>query len=84
MGYENEQFISFCKKNGQPIRENIRFDFSFSLHIEVNLAPVEKIFSRVEKEKNYYRLSAEDNFLHLCCHLHKEASDPCGYKIIMN
>ncbi|MDI9216427.1 nucleotidyltransferase family protein [Clostridium tertium] len=53
------------------------FDFCFSLDLDLNNDPVNLMVSRANKENKYGHLSLRpsDFFIHLCCHLYKEATN---------
>lgn len=53
------------------------FDFCFSLDLDLSTEPVELMIFRAEKnsETGYSYLRNSDFFIHLCCHLYKEATN---------
>lgn len=53
------------------------FDFCFSLDLELNYETVDNMISRAKTEKSILskNLCESDFFIHLCCHLYKEATN---------
>lgn len=51
------------------------FDFCFSLDLDLDTSSVEMMISKSEEDlkAGYYSLKNNDFFIHLCCHLYKEA-----------
>lgn len=65
----------FLKASESPYVDFYKFDFSFNLYPKLNVQPVPEMLSRAEYSgQNVYFLRNSDFFIHLCCHLHKEAT----------
>ncbi|QUI23839.1 nucleotidyltransferase family protein [Vallitalea pronyensis] len=55
----------------------IEVDFCFSLDLNLDLSPVEVMISEIQEDNDFglYTLKPSHFFVHLCCHLFKEATN---------
>lgn len=60
----------FVKAHDSPYVECLEVDFSFSLDLSRNTVPVEAMIGRAQATQ----MADPDFFVHLCCHLYREAS----------
>lgn len=65
----------FVKKSESPFFDHYKVDFSFNLDLELKVDPVKEMLARAWQEDGLSYLKPEDFFLHLCCHLYKEATN---------
>jgi hypothetical protein len=64
-------FPSFTKKCESEFLHSFQIDFSFSLDLNKDIEPVKEM---IEGSKNNIFLENKYFFIHLCCHLYKEAT----------
>lgn len=65
---------SFVKESDSTYSQFYKYDFSFNLYPKLKAQPVDLMLDRAEKGTVYHTLRPSDFFIHLCCHLHKEAT----------
>jgi len=65
---------SFVKESDSSYSQFYKYDFSFNLYPKLKTQPVDLMLDRAEKGPVYHTLRSSDFFIHLCCHLHKEAT----------
>ena len=68
---------AFYKINKSGYHEFTKFDFTISLDLDLKYELVDIMLERSIKDKksDYYILKKSDFFIHLCCHLYKEATN---------
>lgn len=69
--------LPFKKLSSSDFVNISEFDFCFSLDLELDYEPINIMISRAEKNEDdtNKNLKASDCFIHLCCHLYKEATN---------
>ena len=67
--------IPFAKPTDSPYSECFKFDISFNLDLKLDPNPVPWMIDRANKVDELWHLKPSDFFIHLCCHLYKEASN---------
>lgn len=67
--------IPFAKICDSQYAECIKFDISFNLDLKLEPNPVPSMLERAYQSDGLWYLKPSDFFIHLCCHLYKEASN---------
>lgn len=67
--------IPFVKICDSQYAECIKFDISFNLDMKLAPNPVPSMLERAYQSDGLWYLRPSDFFIHLCCHLYKEASN---------
>lgn len=65
----------FVKKSGSEYHKYYKFDFSFNLDLDITVDPVQEMLDGADEIDGMHYLKPKDFFLHLCCHLYKEATN---------
>lgn len=67
--------IPFAKICDSQYAECVKFDISFNLDLKLEPNPVSSMLDRAYQSDGLWYLKPSDFFIHLCCHLYKEASN---------